>query len=72
MIIASLDSTWQALQNNGHATTFGDCDFGSLKTNFPIFGSLHHYSCGGGGYHFKRFQPNWQRVISQSFYGGVP
>ncbi len=34
----SLESSWQALHNSGSASTFGDYDFGSLHTNFLIFG----------------------------------
>jgi len=37
-IIASLDLFWQTLHYSGLATTFGDGDFGSPETNFPIFG----------------------------------
>ncbi len=42
MIIMPLDSSWQALCNNGLITIFGDCDFGSLESDFHIFGILFH------------------------------
>ncbi len=29
---------------------------------------VHHCSCGEGGYHFGRFQPDWQKVIFWSFF----
>jgi hypothetical protein len=33
-----IGSFWQVLRDNELVATFGDCDFGSLEINFPIFG----------------------------------